>query len=162
NFVVEGREAHFELGAHDSSLPLVIDPIISFYLFLGGTAQDTATGAATNPDGYVFVTGWTASLNFLLAGSPYKDANQGLKDIFVTKLYPNGNFFYSTYAGGSQDDMPAGLAVDPIGQVYITGTTYSPNYPVTNVYQNSYGGNGDAFITKVNAEGSGLSSSSYL
>jgi hypothetical protein len=69
---------------------------------------------------------------------------------------------YSTYLGGSVAELGSGIAVDAAGNAYMTGLTYSPNFPTQNPLQAAYGGNGDAFVTKLNAAGSALAYSTYL
>ncbi|MCZ2150634.1 MAG: SBBP repeat-containing protein [Bryobacterales bacterium] len=159
----EEKAAGFHLGNYDSGLPLVIDPVISYYGFYGGSAGDSATAAAADPSGDLYVTGWTDSLQFPLGGSPYRDFNSGARDIFVSKLYPNGSFVWSTYIGGTNNDEATALAIDSYGNSYLTGATSSPDFPTTTTaFQHTYGGGGDAFLIKLNIEGSSLTYSSYL
>ncbi|MCC6392160.1 MAG: SBBP repeat-containing protein, partial [Bryobacterales bacterium] len=117
----EEKAARFHLGNYDSALPLVIDPVISYYGFYGGSSGDSATAAAADPSGDLYVTGWTDSLQFPLGGSPYRDFNSGARDIFVSKLYPNGSFVWSTYIGGTNNDEATALAIDSYGNSYLTG-----------------------------------------
>ena len=69
---------------------------------------------------------------------------------------------YSTYLGGSNDDQANGIAVDSSGNAYVTGYTYSTDFPTVNPLQGSLGGGRDAFITKLNPVGSALVYSTYL
>lgn len=159
----EEKTAGFHLGDYDSAFPLVIDPVISYYGFYGGSAGDSAAAAAADPSGDLYVTGWTDSLQFPLGGSPYRDYNSGARDIFVSKLYSNGAFVWSTYIGGTNNDEATALAIDSYGNSYLTGATSSPDFPTTTTaFQHTYGGGGDAFVIKLNVEGSSLTYSSYL
>jgi hypothetical protein len=120
--------------------------------------------------GNAYVTGLTKSTNF-----PTKNAFQTAfgggnvsGDAFVTKLDPSqsgtGSLLYSTYLGGSNDDVGHGIAVDGSGNAYVTGLTESSNFPTTpGAFQTSFaGGLDDAFVTKLNASGSALVYSTYL
>src|SRR5438093_3579644 len=69
---------------------------------------------------------------------------------------------YSTYLGGNSHDGGYGIAVDSAGNAYVTGETYSTNFPTASPFQAAFGGNLDAFVTKLNATGSALMYSTYL
>jgi hypothetical protein len=109
----------------------------------------------------VYLIGETYSQNF-----PVKNAYQkklaGLLDIFVTKLAPAGNAItYSTFLGGSNYEEAGSLAIDGNGNIYITGETYSPDFPLQNPYQKRVG-DGDVFVTKFTSTGSALAYSTCL
>ena len=88
----------------------------------------------------------------------------GNGDAFVTKLSATGSgLIYSTYLGGSGEDRGYDIAVDTSGAAYVSGVTFSSNFPTTSgAFQTMYRGNGDAFVTKLSATGSGLIYSTYL
>ncbi len=153
----------FRLGGYDSRLPLVIDPVISFHAYHGGTGKESATGIAVTKDGFIHYTGWTDSQNFFIAGSPFQDVNMGRFDLFVAKLYPDGRLLYMSYAGGSQDDVPEGIVIDPFANAVVVGSTQSSNFPIsTHGFQPGYGGSGDGFLIKMTREGATLLQSTYL
>jgi hypothetical protein len=160
----ENRVA-FALGHYNHSLPLVIDPVLSFSTYLGGSSDEAAYGVVTDSSGNSYVAGYTTSIDFPATPGAYKGASQGsLYDAFVAKYSPTGALIYATYLGGSGDDIAYGIAVDSSGNAYITGSTTSTDFPVTsgtlrNVYQ---GGSSDAFVAKMNAAGNGLLYSTYL
>ena len=152
----------FELGAFDSTLPLVIDPLVAYSSYFGGDGDNAATAIAVDPNGNVYVTGWTDSLNLPLAG-PIQGFNAGSVDAFVLKLNPAGNtLVYATYIGGSGDDRAYGIAVDSGGNAYVTGSTTSPNFPTHVPIQSGLSGGRDAFVLKLNAAGNSLTFSTYL
>jgi hypothetical protein len=97
------------------------------------------------------VTGGTFSSNFPTLNS--YQTYQGGVDVFVAKLSSSGNaLIYSTYLGGGSYEGGAGIAVDDSGNAYVTGYTYSTNFPTFNPYQGTYqGGTCDAFVTKLHA-----------
>ena len=153
----------FEVGRYDRRSQLVIDPVLSYATYLGGTGGDVAYGIAVDSSGAAYVTGSTASSNFPVA-SAEQTAYAGGGDVFVTKFNPTGSApVYSTYLGGSGPDVGSGIVVDSSGAAYVVGTTSSTNFPTTaNAYQSAYAGNGDAFIAKLSPTGSALVYSSYL
>ena len=89
-------------------------------------------GLGTDAQGNTYVSGSTKSLNFPVKNAVQNhSASPGSYDVFVTKLDPSGNILYSTYYGGSADDITRAVAVDPAGNIYVTGTTASLDFPTT-------------------------------
>jgi len=130
--------------------------------YLGGSGNDRGAGIAVDSSGNAYVTGVTGSTNFPTL-NPFQATSGGGDDAFVTNLTPTGNApVYSTYLGGSGNEIAAGIAVDPSGNAYFTGPTDSTNFPTLNPFQATSGGGKDVFVTKLNAAGSGLVYSTYL
>ncbi len=130
--------------------------------YLGGSDFEYAIGVAIDGSGNAYVTGRTYSTNFPTAGA-YQSTNAGSEDAFVTKLNSSGSTLtYSTYIGGSNADAGHWIAIDGSGNAYVTGWTYSTNYPTAGAYQSSSGGGQDVFVTKLNSGGSTLAYSTYL
>ena len=163
-YVIRGqRRVGFQLGSYDRAKRLVIDPVLTYGTYLGGYNQaESGAGIAVDAAGNVYVTGYTNSGLFPLLNQ-YQTV-QGGQDAFVTKLNPNlsgaAALIYSTYLGGSGSDEGKGIAVDSTGNVYVTGTTSSNNFPILNQYQ-TYQGNADAFVAKLNTNLSGAASLVY-
>jgi hypothetical protein len=153
----------FRLGAYDHSRLLVIDPVLVYSTFLGGSGSNEKGAAiAVDSSGSAYVTGYTISTNFPVANALDPSAN-GIGDAFVVKLNAAGNaFVFSTYLGGSGDDAGTGIAVDGAGNVFVSGYTGSSNFPTVNAAQSLQSGNQDAFITKLDPTGSSLLYSTYL
>lgn len=165
NYVIQDKnQIGFRFGDYDLNKRLVIDPVLVLGTYLGGTGTEEAVGVATDFAGNAYIVGTTSSLNFPTTTGTFQAANRGGKDVFVTKINPNGSgVVYSTYIGGLLDDFGYGIALDSSGNVYLTGTTASANYPVTaGAFQTTSGGNTDAFVAKLNATGSALIYSTYL
>ncbi len=146
----------------------MIDPVLSYSTYLGGPNQDESGGIAVDAAGSAYITGFTASANFPTV-SPLQaqcDSCAGSTpkwDIFVSKLNPAGTaLVYSTFLGGSGNDLGGAIAVDSSGNAYITGSTDSLDFPTHNPLQSSYGGSDDAFAAKLNPTGSALVYSTYL
>lgn len=133
--------------------------------YLGGSGDDSGTGIALDSSGSVYLTGYTYSTDFPTA-SPFQatcGACDVSSDAFVTKLSSGGSsVIYSTYLGGSLDDVGLGIAVDSNQNAYVTGRTSSTNFPVVNAIQSANGGFDDVFVTKLTPSGSALSYSTYL
>jgi len=172
-YALLGRdEVGVALGAHDTRRPVVIDPVLSYSSYLGGSGDDNAKGIAVDAAGNVYVTGDTYALDYPLVGAAQGVYGGGgctsrgcAYDAFVTKVNARGDaLVYSTYLGGANDDRGNAIAVDGAGNAYVTGYTYSTNFPVANALQASSASPGypDAFVTKLNAAGSGLVYSTYL
>jgi hypothetical protein len=185
--LVDERTVAFTVGAYDRSLPLVIDPILNYSTYFGGTAADSAQAVAVNTnDGSVFIAGYTLSqvspngkafstngyrTNFL-GGSVFGDA-------FVAKFDSNFNLDYFTYLGGNSDDCALALAVDHAGHAYVAGFTESANFPVvgsqpsyagvpgltnhiSGPYLANFGYLPDGFVTELQPDGGSLVFSTYL
>ncbi len=149
----------FALGSYDPALPLTIDPTLSYGTYLGGSGFEEVGGIAL--DGAIYVAGTTSSTDFPTEG-PYQSSSGGDEDVFVVKINAAGDaLVYSTYIGGSDDDDASGIALDSAGNAYVAGDTDSTNFPTQNPLQ-AYGGLGDAFVVKLNADGNGLVYSTYL
>ena len=157
--------------------------------FLGGSADDGAFGLAVDSAGNAYVTGFTNSSNFPVTQGVFQSKFGGFGgnscnrfgDAFVAKLNPAGTqLIYSTYLGGSLDDIGAAITIDSSGNAYVAGASLSRNFPVTSgVVQGFMSGSGgqigrpncngapafdtgDAFITKMNPTGTALIWSTYL
>jgi len=152
----------FQVSSYDPSYPLIIDPTLSYSTYLGGRSGDVGYGIAVDVSGNAYVTGYTSSTNFPTQ-NPYQGTKPGYYDAFITKLSSSGGTLsYSTYLGGSNRDYGYGIAVDNSGNAYVTGETNSRDFPTQNPYQETYGGDEDAFITKLSSSGSTLAYSTYL
>jgi hypothetical protein len=153
----------FELAAYDTSIPLTIDPILSYSTYLGGSAWDKGSDLAVRSDGRVIVVGETTSLDFPIGHALY-DTNSGGYDVFVTELKADGRVLsYSTYIGGSGRDRAFGVTAASDGTAYVTGDTDSSDFPVTaNAYQPSLAGGRDAFVLRLSPKGKDLEYSTYL
>ncbi len=153
-YIKRGKEIGFEVAEYDATLPLVIDPTLSYSTYLGGSDFDVGNGIAVDSSGNAYITGFTFSTNFPTTANAFKTNNGGggLSDAFVTKLAANGqSLVYSTYLGGNRSDRGFGIAVDSTGSAYVTGDTGSTDFPTTaNAFQTSLGGGGQAaFIAKI-------------
>jgi uncharacterized protein (TIGR03437 family) len=136
---------------------------VAYATYFGGTSGDAVRGAAADAAGNVVIAGETRSLNFPVVNAIQPHYGGGAYDAFVAKLNANGSaVLYSTYLGGSGEDHAGGVALDSLGNAYVTGLTFSTDFPVANAIQNTNAGNSDVFLTKINAGGSAIIFSTYL
>ncbi len=208
-FTLAGNRIGFRLGSYDHAKPLIIDPVLTYATYLGGSTDDylggtqsigieglngagnVDQGIAFDSQGSAYVVGTTDSTDFPVQ-SPYQSNPYGTKvqgfgesnnpTTTITKFSPDGtSLVYSTYLGGSYQDYGEAIAVDSNGEAFVVGQTHSPDFPITSgAYQsicspndNGYdsnkedpscgsSANGSAFVTKLNADGSGLVYSTYF
>ena len=161
-----GGQVGFEVGEYDKSAALIIDPVLEYSTFLGGNGGDEAHSIAVDSAGNAYVAGFTDSTDFPIANA-IQGVKRGTFAVFVTKLNAAGSaLVYSTYLGGSNSDLGFAIAVDSTGSAYVTGTTFSSDFPTVNALQtmNASGNSsfGDAFVAKLNPAGSALVYSTYL
>jgi hypothetical protein len=141
---------------------------ILYATYLGSPVTDLAADITVESSGIVYVSGTTnqsGSPFFPVTATAYQTA-QGQSDAFITKLDTNAagaaGLLYSTYLGGSGNDIGYGLTTDGAGNVYVAGYTPSTNFPTTpGAYQTSYAGSGDVFLTKLNTNAAGAASLAY-
>lgn len=147
------HEIGFQIAAYDANKPLVIDPVLSYSTYLGGSNFDEPHAISVDSSSNVYVTGETQSDDFPLANS-IQLAGGGV-DVFITKLNPVTNtLIYSTYLGGNNWDESSGIAVDSSGNAYATGTTRSVNFPTTpGISRTATGEEDNVFIAKLSASG---------
>jgi hypothetical protein len=135
---------------------------LSYSTFLGGNINDMSPRIAVDSSGCAYVTGETASSDFPTYHA-YDDTLSGSQNIFVTKLTASGNaLVYSTYLGGSDREYWSSIAVDSANSAYISGTTFSRDFPVVKAFQSNLRGKSDGFVTKLTPSGNSLSFSTYL
>jgi hypothetical protein len=137
--------------------------------YLGGSGSDGASGISVDAAGNAYVAGGTSSIDFPTTAGAFQATLAGSGNAFVAKLDPTGSaLVYSTYLGGGRFDNGAGIAVDGVGNAYVTGATQSTNFPTTaGAFQTTFSDpsntvDPDAFVTKLNPTGSALVYSTYL
>jgi hypothetical protein len=174
HYVVKGSEVGFDVAKYDRSRPLVIDPVLSYASYLGGSSGsgDYGSSVAVDSSGNAYVAGWTYSANFPLK-NPYQSSCGGcaaaVPTVFVSKVSADGSsLVYSTYlsgtnsTGNSSPGYYPSIAVDATGSAYVAGTTWDTDFPTANAYQGSMPGVLSAFLTKLSPDGTSLAYSTYL
>jgi hypothetical protein len=159
--VKDSSHITFHLSQYDRNQPLVIDPVLEYGTYLGGSGNDQAFGIAVDSTGSVYVAGYTDSADF--PSATLGSLPSGATHVFVAKLDATAsNLVYADYIGGNSQDYGYALALDGSNHVYVTGSTASSDFPTVNAYQGTYPGSFNAFLTEVSAEGSSLLYSTYL
>ena len=127
---------------------------ILYSTYLAGTATNDALGIAVDNAGEAYVTGTTDSSDFPTS-NPAQVSNAGGFDVFVTKFNATGSgLLFSTYYGGTLDDVATGIALDSFADVYVTGRTASSTYPANgSPFQGAISGTSDAFVTELSNTG---------
>ncbi len=176
NTYVVGRttSSNFPIGnPYQSNLQGIADAFVTklssdgntiiYSTYLGGTAEDDGHGVAVDIAGNAYVTGVAFSGDFPIANAYDVSFNGGTYDAFVSKLSSSGSsLIYSTYLGGNSIEDGRRIAIDTAGNAYVTGYTYSSNFPTANPYQSSLNGVVDVFVTKLSSGGNSLIYSTYL
>ncbi len=163
-------QVSFDLGEYDRGRELIIDPILVYGGYLGGSGYEEGRGIAVDNAGNAYAIGTTASLNFpvtpgaIKTTNPTSTNNVQWNDAYVTKINPTGTaVVWSTYFGGRNgSEIGTGINVTPAGEVLISGTTTADDLPRVNAYQPTFGGTDDAFAAKLNSSGSAIVYSTYL
>lgn len=156
-------------GSNNASVDAFVTKInpagsaLVYSTYLGGSATDYGTAIAVDSSGSAYVTGIVTSDDFPLANPiDAKLGSHAVDDAFVTKFNPSGSaLVYSTYLGGGSADDPYAVAVDPSGNVWITGRTNSSDFPLTNPIQTTRTAF-DMFVTEINAAGSARLFSTFI
>jgi hypothetical protein len=159
--LLDSTHVAIRIGNYDRTRPLIIDPVLLYSTYLGGSGADQPTGIAVDSTGSVYLAGYTNSSDFPLA--TFGSLPSGQPHVFVAKLDATGtNLVYADYLGGNDQDYGYALALDSANEVYVTGSTASSDFPMVNPYQGTYPGSFNGFVTKISANGSSLLYSTYL
>lgn len=162
-YILTGRDqVAFEISSYDRTRPLVIDPVVLYSTYLGGSLGEIGAGLAVDIVGNMYVAGTTTSADFPLSRA-IQSSPGGNSDVFVARLNPAGTVLvYASYLGGSNNDEAAGLAIDGFGNAYLTGVTASANFPTAFALQAVFGGETDAFVAALSPGGGSFIYSTYL
>jgi len=154
----------FTVGAYDRSQTLVIDPLLAS-TYLGGGGSDSASSLAIDSSGNIYVAGVTNSENFPTTVGAY-DTTYNASDVFISKLSADlSTLLASTYLGAGASDSTSSITIDPSGNVYVTGYTYSSNFPTTpGAYDQKFNSSdyADIFISKLSPDLTTLLASTFL
>ncbi len=140
-------------GPYDASAELVIDPDLAWSTYLGANHGDYGLAIAVDAAGNALVSGWTNSPGWVSGG--FDTSLGGVSDAFVAKISPTGGHLWSTYLGGSENEIGSDIAVDAAGNALVTGSTSSPGW-VSGGFDTSFNGDQDAFVAKLSPTGAHL------
>jgi hypothetical protein len=141
----------FNINDYDKTKPLIIDPNLIWSTYYGGTGGDHGTCVVLDKNYNVIIAGYTLSTNFPTTPGAFQ-TTRGLKsyDAIIVKFDINGNVLWSTYYGGIEWDQAESMCADQNNNIYITGFTWSSNFPISvDALQGTFGGGQiDGFIVK--------------
>ena len=162
-------EVAIDVGAYDPALPLVVDPVLEYATYLGGTAAyDDAEFVAVDASGAAYVTGVTRATDLPVTPGAFDASHAGGGfDAYVAKLAPGGGaLVYSTFLGGDGSDVGVGIAVDAAGAAYVTGQANDGGlveFPTTpGAFDTTHNGAGDVYVAKLAPDGASLVYSTFL
>jgi len=170
--LADGNRVSFGVGKYDTRLPLIVDPVLTYSTYLGGSATgDAGNGITVDPQGHAYITGVTFSKVFPTVAQSYNPGplttNTG-GTVFVTEMNPSGTAeVYSTYLSGNVSETGTAIALDAVNppNIYVTGQTLSTNFPTTAsaVIPGPLATNasGTAFLTKLDPSLTGPAQLSY-
>jgi uncharacterized repeat protein (TIGR01451 family) len=173
------NQVAFEVGAYDRSRALVIDPVLTFSTYLGGSGAESCTAIIAAPATFVphcpaiavdsatrvYIAGATTSSGSFPVPSGTSPTLNGGADVFLVRFNSTGTALdYTTYVGGSGTEYPSGVGVDSGFNVFVAGTTNSPDFPTTtSAFQSGPGSAGNhVFFSKFDSSGSVDLYSTYL
>ncbi len=155
----------FVLGRYDRGKTVVIDPVLTLSAFLGGSQSDYAIAVGHDLPGFIYVAGATQSSDFQANGNPLAGSLAGSSNLFLVKIDPNATpdsqVVVASYLGGTGSDALFDMAVNPQGNVYLTGSTTSVDFPMINSAYSTLNGNSDGFVLSLDAYGNTLYSSYF-
>ena len=136
---------------------------LTFSTYLGGSDSDGGVGIAVDGSGQVYITGYTSSPDFPTKNPAQPSYGNGRGDAFVAKLASDGSALtFATFLGGTGFEEAGNIAVDREGHAWITGSTFSPDFPTANPLQPALHSNVNVFVTEFLTDGSALKFSTFL
>jgi len=166
--LLDGERFGFDVPGADGSRPVIIDPVLEWASYLGGSSLEYVYAVAEDAAGLT-VAGSTTVSNYPTTTGAYDTSWNGQQDAFVSRLAPDGTtLLFSSFLGGSKDEEARAVCLDSSGGIVVAGWTASANFPTGSTsFDKSYNGGAgtlrsDAFVTRLAPGGSALVFSSYL
>lgn len=151
----------YSVGSYDELNELIIDPVLLYSTYFGGSDEDSCSDVATDSQGNAYITGTAESADFPAVDGWDTTYNEE-GDAFVAKFDSQGSLVFSTFIGGSDLDRPNGIVVDDGGNIYVAGDTFSDNFPTFSAFQTTDPGGENGFVSKLSNDGAQLLYSTYL
>lgn len=163
-YTKRGEYFCFDIREYDKNNTLIIDPMV-MTSFIGGSSKDVITSVAYQKGGHIFAGGWTESSDLQTTPGVYQKDYQANRDGFVSKFLINASkheLVFTTYIGTSDHDEVRAITADGSKNIYLACMTKSRNFPMVSSFNNTYFGEFDAVIMKINAEGNSILWSGYF
>jgi hypothetical protein len=153
----------FAVAPHERTGTLVVDPLLVFSAYVGGSNADEGSAVFVDEQGFTYVTGWARSVDFPVTGGGLLGPSRG-KEGVVFKLGRDGReLVWATYFGGRDDDEGVALHVTATGETIVAGHTQSHDFPVTEkAFGREAAGGVDGFVLRLSADGSEIVFASYV
>jgi hypothetical protein len=157
----------FNLGDYDRASPLIIDPAIAYVAYIGGSGGDVGIAVGHDAQGFIYVGGYTFSVDFPIGINAFSTTPTGEEDCFLIKLNPNAAdptqvIAYSSYYGGTSNELMTAMKVTSTGLIYFTGNTNSTNFPVsTGAFSGVLSEGTHAFVVELDSNQDGFNSQIY-
>ncbi len=175
-FDLKGDIIRFDVGRYDETKPLIIDPYVQYCTYLGGNNYEEMSGSSTMTNGDMILVGGTYSSDFPKTAGVIDRTFLGGSEAFITRMKGDlGSLDFSTYIGGSSEEICMDLDLDLDGNIYITGTTVSKNFPITSgvfnetskiqYVEDEWGWEQlapDVFVSKISSDGKNLVYSTFI
>ncbi len=165
--VSSAHEIQFELGSYDTSQELVIDPVLKYASYLGGTLRTTPSTVVAEPGtGILWIAGTTNSTDFPAVGEAVRGIEtMGNGDIYIAKVDPSKPgpeaLLYAAFVGGTGFDEARSMVLDRDGNAVIAGTTTSGDFPIVGSYDSTIEGGRDAIVLKIDPRRAGAAALVY-
>jgi hypothetical protein len=162
-FILKNKTIRFKIDNFDHNKKLVIDPVLNWSTYYGGSGDDRLNNVSTDGLGNIYAAGETTTSNGLTTSGAFQTQfGGGISDALITKFSSNGSRLWTTYFGGTDVDIAHGIVSDASGNSYITGETYSiSGISSSGSFQTGNGGGVDGFIAKFSSSGARVWSSYY-
>lgn len=160
NFIVDHQQIRFEVGQYDGNQTLIIDPLLEWATYYGGSGSENGGYNTIDASGFIYLCGSTSSTTSIASGG-YQMTNGSGYDAFLVKFNSSGTRIWATYYGGMDNDYGSYCITDKNNNVYLCGKTQSTSSIANSGHQMTHGGDYDAFLVKFNASGSRIWSTYY-
>ncbi len=163
-YAKRGEYFVFDIREYDKNNTLIIDPMV-MTSFIGGSSKDVITSIAYQKPGHIFVGGWTESTDLQTTAGAYQKNYEANRDGFISKFLVNASkheIVFTTYIGTSDHDEVRAITADVNKNIYLACMTKSRDFPMVNSFNNTYFGEFDVVIMKINPDGNNIIWSGYF
>ncbi len=155
NYTLKHKRAGFNTAAYKGTL--VIDPLMDWSTYYGGSSDETANGLCADNQGNIYFCGRTSSLSNIATVGSFQASIGGASDAFIVCMNSLGQRQWATYFGGPGDDWANAIVYNNAGGIYVAGSSNSSiGMSTTGSHQSTCGGGIDGFLAKFNTAGARL------
>lgn len=174
NYVLQGNTVSFDVGKYNSTIPMVIDPIVVFSSYTGSRADNFGFTATYDKDGHAYAGGTVYDIGYPVTPGAYQIQYRGgvsapfsgdlARDAGISKFSPDGSrLIYATYLGGRHNEQPHSMVCNSRGELVVLGTTFSDDFPITaGAFDETHNGLSDIYLLTLSPDGTQLLNSTYV